>query len=179
MLGLMLLVAMKCCHRVLTLCCLWRHSRCTIIRPPGAIQYCHLIRRSLDCQIQRSAAAWRLRSEQQAVRCGLPVIRQELCVGPEKPCHKPTFYEQVTEVKGFGLCFFLHRAFVFVVVVVLLSLCRMLLSTVFLFALWMSCLEASSVPVGVREEIRCCHLSVGLEGRSRHAVIGTRCRRNG
>jgi hypothetical protein len=36
-----------------------------------------------------------------------------------------------------------------------------LLSTGFLFALWMSCLDASSVPVGVREE------------------IGTRFRRNG
>jgi hypothetical protein len=39
--------------------------------PPGAIQSCHLIRSGLDCQIQRSAAAWRFRSEQQAVRCGL------------------------------------------------------------------------------------------------------------
>jgi hypothetical protein len=29
---------------------------------------------------------------------------------------KPTFYEQVTGVKGFGLYFFLHRVFVFVVV---------------------------------------------------------------
>jgi hypothetical protein len=81
-------------------------------------------------------------------------------------------------LKSRGLVFvFPYRVFVFVVV--LLWLRRMLLSTVFLFALWMSCLEASSVPVGVREESRCCHLSVGLEGRSRHAVIGTRCRRNG
>jgi hypothetical protein len=73
-----------------TLCCHWRHSRCTIILPLSAIQSCHLIRSGLDCQIQRSAAAWRLRSEQQSVRCGLPVIRQEPCVGPEKPCRKPT-----------------------------------------------------------------------------------------
>jgi hypothetical protein len=52
--------------------------------------------------------------------------------------------------------FFLHRALLFVVVHV------SLLSTGFLFALWMSCLGASSVPVGVREESRCCYLSVGL-----------------
>src|SRR6266851_7478969 len=59
------------------LCCHWRHSRCTIILPPGAIQSCHLIRSGLDCQIQLSEAAWRLRSEQQAVRCGLPVIQPQ------------------------------------------------------------------------------------------------------
>src|SRR5580692_1733524 len=53
-----------------------------------------------------------------------------------------------------------------------------LLSTLFLFALLMSCLGAGSVPVGVREESRCCHLSVGLEDQSRLAVIGTRYRRN-
>jgi len=35
-----------------TLCCHWRHSRHTIILPPGAIQSCHLIRSDLDCQIQ-------------------------------------------------------------------------------------------------------------------------------
>jgi hypothetical protein len=64
-----LLVAVECCH--------WRHSRCTIILPPGAIQSCHLIRSGLDCQIQLSEAAWRLRSEQQAVRCGLPVNHPE------------------------------------------------------------------------------------------------------
>ena len=39
-------------------------------------QSCHLIRSGLDYQIQRSAAAWPLRSEQTGVRCGLPVIRQ-------------------------------------------------------------------------------------------------------
>ncbi len=86
---------------------------------------------------------------------------------------KPTFYEQVTGVKG------LFFVFSFIGLLLLLLLLVSLLSTVFLFALWMSCLEASSVPVGVREESRCCHLSVGLEGRSRLAVIGTRCRRNG
>jgi hypothetical protein len=37
-----------------------------------------------------------------------------------------------------------------------------LLSTGFVFALWMSCSEAGSVPVGVREESRCCHFSAGL-----------------
>jgi hypothetical protein len=47
-----------------TLCCPWRHSRCTVILPPGAIQSCHLVRSGLDCQIQRSAAVWRLRSGQ-------------------------------------------------------------------------------------------------------------------
>ena len=84
---------------------------------------------------------------------------------------KPTFYEQVTGVKVLFFAF----SFIGLLLLFLVSL----LSTVFLFALWMSCLEASSVPVGVREESRCCHLSVGLEGRSRLAVIGTRCRRNG
>jgi hypothetical protein len=59
-------------------------------------------------------------------------------------------------------CFFLHR------VLLLLLLLVSLLSTGFLFALWMSCLDASSVPVGVREESRCCHLSVGL-GRPKRA----------
>lgn len=44
----------------------------------------------------------------------------------------------------------------------LFLLFRMLLSTGFLYALWMSCLGASSVPVGVREESRCCHFSFGL-----------------
>src|ERR1700722_11273745 len=47
------------------------------ILPPGAIQSCHQNECGLDCQIQRSAAAWRLRSEQQAVRCGLPVTRKQ------------------------------------------------------------------------------------------------------
>jgi hypothetical protein len=59
-----------------TLCCHWRHSRCTLILPPSAIQFCHLIRSGLDCQIQRSEAAWRLQSEKQVVRCGLPVTRE-------------------------------------------------------------------------------------------------------
>lgn len=86
---------------------------------------------------------------------------------------KPTFYEQVTGVK---VLFFV---FSFIGLLLLLLLLVSLLSTEFLFALWMSCLHTSSVPVGVREESRCCHLSVGLEGRSRLAVIGTRCRRNG
>jgi hypothetical protein len=61
----------------------------------------------------------------------------------------------------------------------LLLFLTLLLSTVFLLALLGSCLDADTVPVGVREESRCCHLSVGLEGRSRLAVIGTRCFRNG
>jgi hypothetical protein len=43
--------------------------------PPGAIQCCHLIGSGLDCQVPLSEAAWRLQSEQQAVRCGLPVTR--------------------------------------------------------------------------------------------------------
>jgi hypothetical protein len=38
----------------------------------------------LDCRIQRSAAAWLLRSEQQAVRCGLPVIQEEWLRTPHK-----------------------------------------------------------------------------------------------
>jgi hypothetical protein len=59
---------------------------------------------------------------------------------------KPTFYEQVTGVK---VLFF---AFSFIGLLLLVSL----LSTVFLFALWMSCLEASSVPVGIQEESLTC-----------------------
>ena len=35
----------------------------------------------------------------------------------------------------------------------------------------MSCLCASSVPIGVREESRCCHFCFGLEDQSRLAVI--------
>jgi hypothetical protein len=102
----------------------------------------------------------------------LPCSRQ--LRSPERiASEKPTFYEQVTSVKG------LFFVFSFIGLLLLLLLLVSLLSTVFLFALLMSCLHASSVPVGVREESRCCHLSVGLEGRSRLAVIGTRCRRNG
>ena len=53
-----------------------------------------------------------------------------------------------------------------------------LLSTVFLFALWMSYLAASSVPVGVREESRCCHLSAASKAEvgsqsSEHGVVAT------
>jgi hypothetical protein len=59
-------------------------------------------------------------------------------------------------VSSVVLCFFLHRAFALLLFLV------SLLSTGFLFVLWMICLEASSVPVGVREESRCCYLSVGL-----------------
>src|SRR5271156_1599942 len=50
----------------------------------------------------------------------------------------------------------------FLIGLLLLLFTVSLLSTGFLFALWMSCLGASSVPVGVREESRCCYLSVGL-----------------
>ena len=75
---------------------------------------------------------------------------------------KRVFYEQVTGVKGLFFVLFLHGAFA------LLLLLVSLLSTGFLFALWMSCLDASSVPVGVREESRCCYLSVGL-GRPKRA----------
>jgi hypothetical protein len=70
--------------------------------------------------------------------------------------HKGVFYEQVTGVKG------LFFAFSFLGLLLLLLLLVSLLSTGFLFALLMSCLGASSVQVGVREESRCCHLSVGL-----------------
>ena len=48
-------------------------SRYDEILPLGAIQSCHLNESGRDCQIQRSATVWRLRSEQQAVRYGLPV----------------------------------------------------------------------------------------------------------
>jgi hypothetical protein len=48
-----------------------------LILPPSAIPSCHLIRSGLDCQIPLSEAAWRLQSEKQAVRCGLPVNRPE------------------------------------------------------------------------------------------------------
>jgi hypothetical protein len=75
---------------------------------------------------------------------------------------KRVFYEQVTGVKG------LFFVFSFIGLLLLLLFLGSLLSTGFLFALWMSCLDASSVPVGVREESRCCHLSVGL-GRPKRA----------
>jgi hypothetical protein len=52
--------------------------RCDEILPPGATQSCHLNGSGLERQIQRSAAEWRLRSEQQAVRRGLPVNQEEL-----------------------------------------------------------------------------------------------------
>jgi hypothetical protein len=65
------------------------------------------------------------------------------------------FYEQVTGVKVCSL-FFLHRAFAFVVALGFVALHRVSIRTL------MSCLCASSVPVGVREESRCCYLSVGL-----------------
>jgi len=60
----------------------------------------------------------------------------------------------------------------------LVRLRRMLLSTVFLFALVVSFSYASSVPVGVRDESRCCHLSDGLMAKvgsqsSEHGVIAT------
>ena len=83
----------------------------------------------------------------------------------ERDCVAPgtrVFYEQVTGVKG------LFFVFSFIGLLLLLLLLVSLLSTGFLFALWMSCLGASSVPVGVREESRCCHLSVGL-GRPKRA----------
>jgi hypothetical protein len=67
---------------------------------------------------------------------------------------KRILYEQVTGVKSLLFCF----SFIGLLLLLLVSL----LSTGFVFALWMSCLEASSVPVGVREESRCCHFSVGL-----------------
>jgi hypothetical protein len=47
------------------------------ILPPCAIQSCHLNKSGLDCQMQRSATVGRLRSEHQAVGCGLTVIRQQ------------------------------------------------------------------------------------------------------
>ena len=62
-------------------------------------------------------------------------------------------------VSRFALRFFIHRGFRSLFLV---WLRRMLLSTGPLYALWMSCLGESSVPVGVREESRCCHFSFGL-----------------
>ncbi len=58
-------------------------------------------------------------------------------------------------------------AFSFIGLLLLLLLLASLLSTGFLFALWMSCLDASSLPVGVREESRCCDLSDGFGGPKR------------
>jgi hypothetical protein len=74
-----------------TLCCPWRHSRCTVIRPAGAIQSCHLVRSGLDCQIQWSAAAWRLRSEfasrdyYECYLCGSVVGRVDTTVARYRP----------------------------------------------------------------------------------------------
>jgi hypothetical protein len=57
------------------------------ILPSGATQSCHLNGSGLERQIQRSAAEWRLRSEQQAVRCGLPVNQEELVATRPKRGH--------------------------------------------------------------------------------------------
>jgi hypothetical protein len=65
----MVLVAMECCH--------WRYSEKLSILPPSAIQSCRSNGSGLDRQIQRSVDEWRPRSEKQAVRCGLPVIREQ------------------------------------------------------------------------------------------------------
>src|SRR5258708_32981749 len=74
----MVLVAMECCHWVQHYAATGGIPEELLILPPGAIQSCHLIRSGLDCQIPLSEAAWRLQSEKQAVRCGLPVNRPQL-----------------------------------------------------------------------------------------------------
>jgi hypothetical protein len=76
-----MLVAMRCCHRMQRYAAtggipdaLLSCHRYDEILPSGTTQSCHLNGSGLDRQIQRSTTLWRLRSEQQAVRCGLPVI---------------------------------------------------------------------------------------------------------
>jgi hypothetical protein len=71
-------------------------------------------------------------------------------------CREARFYEQVTGVKGLFFAFSFIGLLLLLLLLVLLR--RMLLSTGFLFALLMSCFDASSVPVGVRKESRCCYL---------------------
>jgi hypothetical protein len=70
------------------------------------------------------------------------------------------FYEQGHWCQGLFFAFsfigFLH----FLLFVVLL--CRMLLSTGFLYAFLMSCVGAARCRLGFREESRCCHFSFGL-----------------
>jgi hypothetical protein len=59
-----------------TLCCRWRHSRCTIILPPSAIQSCHLIRRGsrLPNPAVRGGMATLVGAT--GSRCGWPVIQK-------------------------------------------------------------------------------------------------------
>lgn len=73
-----------------------------------------------------------------------------------------------------SMVFFIIRVFAFR----FWSLRRRLLSTGFLFALWVSLSSLSSVRVEVQKESRYCHLRVGLEGQNGVAVIGTRRHRN-
>jgi hypothetical protein len=68
------------------------------------------------------------------------------------------------------LLFFLHGAFV--LLLFLSFAARHFALHRVLFALCMNCLDAGSVPVGVREESRCCYLSDGLRSQNAYAVIG-------
>jgi hypothetical protein len=80
------------------------------------------------------------------------------CVQPNAISNgKAAFYEQVTGGQGLvlrfsfiGFCSCCCSCS---------SLRRMLLSTLVSMRTLMSCLDASSVPFGVREESRCCHFS--------------------
>jgi hypothetical protein len=69
-------------------------------------------------------------------------VRRHRNTGIGLGAEKRVFYEQVTGVKG------LFFVFPFIGLLFLLLLLVSLLSTGFLFALWMSRLDASSVPVG-------------------------------
>jgi hypothetical protein len=63
------------CHIMLPLAAFpMRYYPAALCNP---IQSCHSIRNGLDCQIQLSEAAWRLRLDNQAVRYGLPVIQAQ------------------------------------------------------------------------------------------------------
>jgi len=93
--------------------------------------------------------------------------------GPEVP-GKSAFYEQVTGVKV-SLLFF-HGIFVFAGVGC--GCTASLLSAGFLFARWVSCLEASSVPVGVREESDAAIYRSVSEDLTPCSLIETRGRRH-
>ena len=88
-----------------------------------------------------------------------------------RPC-KSDFYETVTEVNSDLPFFFVGRVFV-----LCFGLQRMLFSTVFLFALYVS--HFGSVPVGVQlGEVDAASYRTAFKGQTRHAVIGTRVGRN-
>ena len=85
--------------------------------------------------------------------------------------HTSTFSMSRSLVSRVCPLFFIHRA--------LPSVLVSLLSTGFLFALWMSCLMQARCRLGFERRVDAAIYRSGFEDQNAHAVIGTRCRRNG